>query len=148
MLAVVYAFAKFRSYLIMNKIIDTKAAENYAAGHLSRLENPYENVFDPKEITETFPLETLNAVNSYQKNVRIKSSVDVFLAKKRLKFSRLAMKDPPGAITVPTSQLRRYLNAGNPVKEILIKLNLPDDRSILMDSKMKLYLIPADSQDS
>ncbi|GJW25668.1 reverse transcriptase domain-containing protein [Tanacetum coccineum] len=27
---------------------------------------PYENVFDPKEITETFPLETLNAVNSYQ----------------------------------------------------------------------------------
>ncbi|GKC84664.1 reverse transcriptase domain-containing protein, partial [Tanacetum coccineum] len=47
-------------------IIDTKGAENYAADHLSRLENPYENVFDPKEITETFPLETLNAVNSYQ----------------------------------------------------------------------------------
>ncbi|GJV17330.1 reverse transcriptase domain-containing protein [Tanacetum coccineum] len=102
MLAVVYAFEKFRSYLIMNKsivytdhsalkylfnkkdakarllrwvlllqefdfkVIDTKGAENYAADHLSRLENPYENVFDPKEITETFPLETLNAVNSYQ----------------------------------------------------------------------------------
>ncbi|GJT33052.1 reverse transcriptase domain-containing protein [Tanacetum coccineum] len=66
MLAVVYAFEKFRSYLIMNKIIDTKGAENYAADHLSRLENPYKNVFDPKEITETFPLETLNAVNSYQ----------------------------------------------------------------------------------
>ncbi|GKG03561.1 hypothetical protein Tco_0311197, partial [Tanacetum coccineum] len=30
----------------------TKGAENYAADHLSRLENPYENVFDPKEITE------------------------------------------------------------------------------------------------
>ncbi|GJZ32180.1 reverse transcriptase domain-containing protein [Tanacetum coccineum] len=95
MLAVVYAFEKFRSYLIMNKsvvytdhsalkylfnkkdakarllrwvlllqefdfkVIDTKGAENYAADHLSRLENPYENVFDPKEITETFPLETL-----------------------------------------------------------------------------------------
>ncbi|GJZ29945.1 reverse transcriptase domain-containing protein [Tanacetum coccineum] len=102
MLAVVYAFEKFRSYLIMNKsvvytdhsalkylfnkkdakarllrwvlllqefdfkVIDTKGAENYAADHLSRLENPYENVFDPKEITETFPLKTLNAVNSYQ----------------------------------------------------------------------------------
>ncbi|GJZ05598.1 reverse transcriptase domain-containing protein [Tanacetum coccineum] len=102
MLVVVYAFQKFRSYLIMNKsivytdhsalkylfnkkdtkarllrwvlllqefdfkVIDTKGAENYAADHLSRLENPYENVFDPKEITETFPLETLNAVNSYQ----------------------------------------------------------------------------------
>ncbi|GJW81536.1 hypothetical protein Tco_0145511 [Tanacetum coccineum] len=37
------------------KVIDTKGAENYAADHLSRLENPYENIFDPKEITETFP---------------------------------------------------------------------------------------------
>ncbi|GJW50676.1 reverse transcriptase domain-containing protein [Tanacetum coccineum] len=101
MLAVVYAFEKFRSYLIMNKsvvytdhsalkylfnkkdakarllrwvlllqefdfkVIDTKGAENYAADHLSRLENPYENVFDPKDINETFPLETLNMVNSH-----------------------------------------------------------------------------------
>ncbi|GJX38126.1 reverse transcriptase domain-containing protein [Tanacetum coccineum] len=47
------------------KVIDTKGAENYAADHLSRLENPYENVFDPKEINETFPLETLNMVNSH-----------------------------------------------------------------------------------
>nr|GFA21040.1 reverse transcriptase domain-containing protein [Tanacetum cinerariifolium] len=98
MLAVVYAFEKFRSYLIMNKstvytdhsalkylftkkdakarllrwilliqefdfkVIDTKGAENYAADHLSRLENPYENVFDPKEINENFPLESLNKV--------------------------------------------------------------------------------------
>ncbi|GKE56703.1 reverse transcriptase domain-containing protein [Tanacetum coccineum] len=101
MLAVVYAFEKFRSYLIMNKsvvytdhsalkylfnkkdakarllrwvlllqefdfsVIDTKGAENYAADHLSRLENPYENIFDPKEINETFPLETLNTVTSH-----------------------------------------------------------------------------------
>ncbi|GJU84022.1 reverse transcriptase domain-containing protein [Tanacetum coccineum] len=100
MLAVVYAFEKFRSYLIMNKsivytdhsalkylfakkdakarllrwvlllqefdfkVIDTKGAKNYTAGHLSRLENPYENVFDPKEINENFPLETLNMVTS------------------------------------------------------------------------------------
>ncbi|GJY33518.1 hypothetical protein Tco_0417987 [Tanacetum coccineum] len=44
------------------KVIDTKGAENYAADHLSRLENPYENTFDPKEITETFPLETLSVL--------------------------------------------------------------------------------------
>nr|GFB48232.1 reverse transcriptase domain-containing protein [Tanacetum cinerariifolium] len=98
MLEVVYAFEKFRSYLITNKsivytdhsalkylfakkdakarllrwilllqefdfkVIDTKGAENYAADHLSRLENPYENVFDPKEINETFLLESLNKV--------------------------------------------------------------------------------------
>ncbi|GKF09589.1 reverse transcriptase domain-containing protein, partial [Tanacetum coccineum] len=98
LLAIVYAFEKFRSYLIMNKsivhtdhsalkylfakkdakarllrwvlllqefdfkVIDTKGAENHAADHLSRLENPYKNVLDPKEINETFPLETLNMV--------------------------------------------------------------------------------------
>nr|GFA48132.1 hypothetical protein [Tanacetum cinerariifolium] len=44
------------------KVIDTQGAENYAADHLSRLENPYENVFDPKEINEAFPLETLNKI--------------------------------------------------------------------------------------
>nr|GEU63727.1 hypothetical protein [Tanacetum cinerariifolium] len=96
MLAVVYAFEKFRSYLIMKKIIvhmdhsalkylfakkdakarllrwvlllqefdfkvfDTKGAENLAANNLSQLENPYENVLDPKGINETFPLETLS----------------------------------------------------------------------------------------
>ncbi|GJR29493.1 reverse transcriptase domain-containing protein [Tanacetum coccineum] len=49
------------------KVIDTKGAENYAADHLSRLENPYENVFDPKEITETFPLETLR-MSTQEKN--------------------------------------------------------------------------------
>nr|GEU68082.1 DNA-directed DNA polymerase [Tanacetum cinerariifolium] len=96
--AIVYAFEKFRSYLIMNKsivhtdhsalkylfakkdakarllrwvlhqefdfkVLDTKGAENLAADHLSRLENPYENVLDPKEINETFPLETLSMVS-------------------------------------------------------------------------------------
>nr|GEZ79332.1 reverse transcriptase domain-containing protein [Tanacetum cinerariifolium] len=44
------------------KVIDNKGAENYAADHLSRLENPYENVLDPKEINETFPLESLNKI--------------------------------------------------------------------------------------
>nr|GEY41566.1 reverse transcriptase domain-containing protein [Tanacetum cinerariifolium] len=43
-------------------VIDTKGAENYAADHLSRLENPYENIFDPNEINEIFPLESLNKV--------------------------------------------------------------------------------------
>nr|GFC40454.1 reverse transcriptase domain-containing protein [Tanacetum cinerariifolium] len=44
------------------KVIDTRGAENYVADHLSRLENPYENIFDPKEINKTFPLESLNNV--------------------------------------------------------------------------------------
>nr|GEZ55415.1 reverse transcriptase domain-containing protein [Tanacetum cinerariifolium] len=44
------------------KIIDTRGAENYVADHLSCLENPYDNIFDPKEINETFLLESLNKV--------------------------------------------------------------------------------------
>nr|GEZ66277.1 reverse transcriptase domain-containing protein [Tanacetum cinerariifolium] len=46
------------------KVIDTKGAENLAADHLSRLENPHKNVLDPKEINESFPLETLNLVST------------------------------------------------------------------------------------
>nr|GEX54044.1 reverse transcriptase domain-containing protein [Tanacetum cinerariifolium] len=57
MLAVVYAFEKFQFDF---KVVDTKGAENYAADHLSRLENSYENVFDPKEINEFFPFETIS----------------------------------------------------------------------------------------
>ncbi|GKD66327.1 reverse transcriptase domain-containing protein [Tanacetum coccineum] len=69
LLAVVYAFEKFRpavSCLVkVNKfdvtIRDKKGAENLAADHLSRLENPH-HVLENKEITETFPLETLGMV--------------------------------------------------------------------------------------
>nr|GEV49024.1 putative reverse transcriptase domain-containing protein [Tanacetum cinerariifolium] len=45
-------------------VVDTKGAENLAADHLSRLENPHQNVLDPKEINESFPLETLNLISS------------------------------------------------------------------------------------
>nr|GFA48623.1 reverse transcriptase domain-containing protein [Tanacetum cinerariifolium] len=45
------------------KLIDTKGAENLVVDHLSRLENPHQNVLDKKEINETIPLETLNMVS-------------------------------------------------------------------------------------
>ncbi|GJX22317.1 reverse transcriptase domain-containing protein [Tanacetum coccineum] len=43
-------------------IRDKKGAENLAADHLSRLENPHQDVLENKEITETFPLKTLGMV--------------------------------------------------------------------------------------
>nr|GEV87206.1 reverse transcriptase domain-containing protein [Tanacetum cinerariifolium] len=46
------------------KVIDTKRADNLAADQLSRLENPHQNVLDPKEINKSFPLETLNLVST------------------------------------------------------------------------------------
>ncbi|GJT22186.1 reverse transcriptase domain-containing protein [Tanacetum coccineum] len=166
MLAVVYAFEKFRSYLIMNKsvvytdhsalkylfnkkdakarllrwvlllqefdfkVIDTKGAENYAADHLSRLENPYKNTFDPKEITETFPLETLSVLTSkdqstpwfadfanYHAGKFIKKGMSTQeknkffkdMAKKLSKFSKLVIVDPSGDTTDPTLPPRRFL---------------------------------------
>nr|GEX87776.1 reverse transcriptase domain-containing protein [Tanacetum cinerariifolium] len=44
--------------------IIVKGAENLAADHLSRLENLHQNVLDPKEINESFPLKTLNLVST------------------------------------------------------------------------------------
>ncbi|GKA94347.1 hypothetical protein Tco_0816385, partial [Tanacetum coccineum] len=43
-------------------IRDKKGAENLAADHLSRLKNPHQDVLENKEITKTFPLETLGMV--------------------------------------------------------------------------------------
>nr|GEU80935.1 reverse transcriptase domain-containing protein [Tanacetum cinerariifolium] len=43
-------------------IRDKKGEENLAADHFSRLENPHQNELENKEITETFPLETLGMI--------------------------------------------------------------------------------------
>ncbi|GJX44180.1 reverse transcriptase domain-containing protein [Tanacetum coccineum] len=99
LLAVVYAFEKFWSYLVLSKTIvytnhsalkyllakqdtksrllgwilllqefdviirDKKGAENLAADHLSRLENPHQGDLEKKEINETFSLETLRMIS-------------------------------------------------------------------------------------
>nr|GEU41723.1 reverse transcriptase domain-containing protein [Tanacetum cinerariifolium] len=45
-------------------ICDKKGMENLAADHLSRLENPYKDVFENKDINKNFPLETLGKISS------------------------------------------------------------------------------------
>ncbi|GKA05857.1 reverse transcriptase domain-containing protein [Tanacetum coccineum] len=111
LLAVVYAFEKFRPYLVLSKttvytdhsnlkyllakqdakprllcwilllqefdaiIRDKKGAENLAADHLSRLENPHEGDLKEKEINETFPLETLE-MKTFHGNKYILVAVD------------------------------------------------------------------------
>ncbi|GJT78224.1 reverse transcriptase domain-containing protein [Tanacetum coccineum] len=75
-----------------------RRAENLTAGHLSRLENPHQGDLEKKEINETFPLETLGMISFHD---------DVFMAKKTLISSRLAIMDPPGDIMVRTTPLRK-----------------------------------------
>nr|GEW74841.1 hypothetical protein [Tanacetum cinerariifolium] len=194
MLAVVYAFEKFCSYLIMNKsivytdhsalkylfakkdakarflrwilllqefdfkVIDTRGVENYVADHLSRLENPYENIFDPKEINETFPLESLNKVsykdpstpwfadlaNYHAGNFIIKGHAliklfdVVWLAKKLLTSSMLVIVDLTWDTMEPTTQRRKFLTqhanfdlktASDHRKLQLNELNEPHDQA-------------------
>nr|GFA74651.1 reverse transcriptase domain-containing protein [Tanacetum cinerariifolium] len=110
-LALKYLFAKkdakarlLRWVLLLQefdlKVLDKKGAENLAADHLSRLENPYENVLDPKEINENFPLETLSMVT-----FRGDSSTPWKLST----FLRLGTMDPREDIMVQISLPKRSL---------------------------------------
>ncbi|GJZ02660.1 reverse transcriptase domain-containing protein [Tanacetum coccineum] len=168
LLAVVYAFEKFRPYLVLSKSIvytdhsalkyllakqdakprllrwilllqefdvvirDKKGAENLAADHLSRLENPHQSELEKKEITETFPLETLGMVtfrgddnapwfadfaNYHAGNFVIKGMSSqqkrkFFKDGKKLStFLKLAIMDPPGDTTVPITPLKRLFDS-------------------------------------
>nr|GFA01486.1 reverse transcriptase domain-containing protein [Tanacetum cinerariifolium] len=46
-------------------ILDKKGSENLADDHLSRLENPHQDVLKNKDINENFPLETLGSLTSH-----------------------------------------------------------------------------------
>nr|GEZ18043.1 reverse transcriptase domain-containing protein [Tanacetum cinerariifolium] len=150
MLAVVYAFEKFCSYLIMNKsivytdhsalkylfakkdakarllrwilllqefdfkVVDTKGAENYAADYLSRLENPYENVFDPKEINEFFPLETISKLTHHdQTEKQILQRCQALLLGWPIPFQNLYGSSDPAGIDFmgpfPNSKGNKYI---------------------------------------
>ena len=50
------------------QVLDKKGAENVAADHLSRLENPHINELEKKEINESFPLESLGKVHGINGN--------------------------------------------------------------------------------
>nr|GEY43584.1 reverse transcriptase domain-containing protein [Tanacetum cinerariifolium] len=86
------------------KVIDTRRAENYAADHLSRLENPYENIFDPKEINKTFPLESLNKVAHEDPSTLWFADLANYHA-----GNFIIKVDPPGDTTRPTTHRRKFL---------------------------------------
>ncbi|GJU54075.1 reverse transcriptase domain-containing protein [Tanacetum coccineum] len=154
LLAVVYAFEKFRPYLVLSKTIvytdhsalkyllakqdaklrllqwilllqefdviirNKKGAENLAADHLSRLENPHQSDLEKKEITETFPLETLGMV-TFRGDTRDPICLNlcgsnelggVLTARKRdIHLMASCLIDPRGNIMVPTTPLKKSL---------------------------------------
>ncbi|GJY02380.1 reverse transcriptase domain-containing protein [Tanacetum coccineum] len=69
MLAVVYAFEKFRPYLVLSKSIvyTDHSALKYLMNKQDakpRLENPHKDVLENKDINEHFPLETLGVISN------------------------------------------------------------------------------------
>ncbi|GJS26274.1 reverse transcriptase domain-containing protein [Tanacetum coccineum] len=141
LLAMVYAFEKFRSYLVLSKTIvytdhsvlkyllakqdskprllpwilllqefdviiqDKKRAKNLAADHLSRLENPHQDVLENKETNKTFPLETLSMVT-----FRGDDSTPWFSDFANYPAGNfLAIISPLGNIMVPTTPPRKFL---------------------------------------
>ncbi|GJR04655.1 reverse transcriptase domain-containing protein [Tanacetum coccineum] len=135
--AIKYLFAKkdakarlMRWILLLQEfdieIRDKKGAENLAADHLSRLENPHQDKFENKEINEAFPLETLGSIalkddstpwfaqnimqTKYHCGKFISREVHVvFRGKKLMTFSKLATVDPLGDTMVPITQQERSL---------------------------------------
>ncbi|GJU77314.1 reverse transcriptase domain-containing protein [Tanacetum coccineum] len=97
-------------------IRDKKGAENLAADHLSRLENPHQSELEKKEITETFPLETLGMVTfrgdastpwfADFANYHAGNFVVIGVVSSQPKLATMVL---PGDITVPTTLLRKSL---------------------------------------
>ncbi|XP_048228932.1 uncharacterized protein LOC125369797 [Ricinus communis] len=111
LLAVVFAFDKFRSYLVLSKTIefdleikDKRGAKNLAADHLSRLENPHLEELNEKEIDDFFldehlcSMQVANAIpwfSDYANYLaaRIKLSGGVYMGRRSFKFSSIVMRD-------------------------------------------------------
>nr|GEU40928.1 DNA-directed DNA polymerase [Tanacetum cinerariifolium] len=103
-----------------------KGAENLAADHLSRLENPHQDELEKKEITETFPLETLgmiafrgdsstlwfaNFANYHTGNFIVKKDVVPAKEKNFFKDVKHYFWDDPYLFKICTDQvIRRYVH--------------------------------------
>nr|GEU78064.1 reverse transcriptase domain-containing protein [Tanacetum cinerariifolium] len=132
------------------KVIDTKGAENLAADHLFRLEKPHQNVLDPKEINESFPLETLNLVstrgnfitswfadfaNYHVGNFVVKG----ILSQQKSKFFKDALKHGNFDLKIAGDQRKVQLNELNELRDQAYENSLiyKEKTKRLHDSKIK-----------
>ncbi|GKA27764.1 hypothetical protein Tco_0713932 [Tanacetum coccineum] len=82
-------------------------------------------------------------IENFLKERRLMRSLEKSYKADRLRYSNPMIQPEPEGSTqgyplVSVEVLRLDISAGNPVKEILFKLNLPNHRSILTDSKMEV----------
>ncbi|GJY24650.1 reverse transcriptase domain-containing protein [Tanacetum coccineum] len=91
-------------------IRDKKGAENLAADHLSRLENPHQSEIRRKEVYRYIPQELLGMVYICgDNNAPCVLIGGVCTARKLSTSSKLAIMDPPGDTMVPITLLKRSL---------------------------------------
>ncbi|GJX90143.1 DNA-directed DNA polymerase [Tanacetum coccineum] len=105
MLAVVYAFEKFQPYLVLSKSIvytGRTRFKKYLNNKQDLRQRLLRGFFSYKEFDNNHPDDPY--LFSYY---CIKSIDGVSMGKKLLRSSKLAMKDPPGAIIVPISLLEK-----------------------------------------
>ncbi|GKC51441.1 hypothetical protein Tco_1074186 [Tanacetum coccineum] len=87
---------------------------------------------------EYLPKRRWSTLEKKRSNIMIKA-IDKQLKEKRIMRSlkNQNWRDLPRDIPLDSVEVLRFnTTAGNPIKEILLKLNLPDHRSILTDSKV------------
>nr|GFC08397.1 hypothetical protein [Tanacetum cinerariifolium] len=114
-------------------ILDKKGSENLAPDHLSRLENPHQDVLENKDINENFPLETLGSLTSHNTlwftdianfhagNFIKKGLTSQQKKKTLLRSSKLSMRDLPEAIMVPISHNRGTHFCNDQFTRVMIK---------------------------
>ncbi|GJZ92762.1 DNA-directed DNA polymerase [Tanacetum coccineum] len=121
LLAVVFAFDKFRQYLVLSKTIefdieirDKKGAKNLAAGHFSRLENPDLGKLTRAKIRDLFSKERLMAISDRNDEpcVLTKSYEDVWPEKRQHKFFDNVTVDHPEDIMASPPQQEKSSRPG------------------------------------
>nr|GEV88537.1 DNA-directed DNA polymerase [Tanacetum cinerariifolium] len=111
-------------------IRNKKGLENLVADHLSRLDNPHEDVFENKNINENFPLETLGSIPSgstpwfvdivnFHAGNFIKKGLSSQQKKKFFKDVKHYFRDDPYLFRICTDQIIRGCVHGQEAIDIL-----------------------------
>ncbi|GKA20599.1 reverse transcriptase domain-containing protein [Tanacetum coccineum] len=127
-------------------IRDKKGAENRAADYLFRLENPHQDKIENKEITETFPLETLGSVAlrvdgtpwfadfaNYHAGNFIVKGMSSQQKNKFFKDVKHYFWDRPFLFKICADQMIRRCVHGKEALDITVQIS-PPERSLMPDS--------------